>query len=61
MRTKDENVNSLCMVVEREMSLSWVNRFPSPPGLIRMFTTREDKLENTIWLKGGNIPRDSEL
>lgn len=53
MRAKEENVSSLCMVVEREI---WSSRFPSPPGLIRMFKTREGKLANTAWLKVRNIP-----
>lgn len=59
MRTKEENVNSLCIVVEKEISLTWLSRFPSPPGLIRMFKTRDDKLANTIRLEVGSIPNSN--
>jgi hypothetical protein len=51
MSAKEENVNSLCMVVDRKTSSSWLSMFPSPPWLIRMFKTREGKIPNTIRLK----------
>jgi hypothetical protein len=56
MKAKEENVKSLCMVVGRRISSTWLSRFPSPPGLIRMFKTREGKVANTILLKVRSIP-----